>query len=280
MTRRDIPLDVRLMDFTSRALLWLFACGALFVAGNWVISRPMWAIREVRVQGSLQHISASALRTQALPHLRGNWFTVDLAHAQQAFARVPWVHVAVVQRVWPLSLLVTLQAQQPAAVWGSGADAQLVNTAGSLFDANLGEVQGTWLPRLDGPPGSSAQVLAMLHQVDAALAPLHWRAAALDLGPEGEWRVQVDGGPRLELGRAADATAFAARLQRFVALVAEVQQRYGRPIVSADLRYANGFAVQLQGDEAAAKTAGADAHKGGHGPRRQRQQRTGATGAR
>ncbi len=278
MTRRDIPLDVRLMDFTSRALLWLFAAGALLVAGDWLIHRPVWAIREVRVQGTLQHISASALRSQALPELRGNWFTVDLSRAQQAFARVPWVRAAVVQRVWPLSLLVTLRAQRPAAIWGSGAGAQLVNREGAVFDANLGEVQGTWLPRLEGPPGSSAQVLAMLQQVDAALAPLHWRVAAVELGTEGNWRAQVDGGPLLDLGSNADPAAFTARLERFIALEAAVQQRYGRSIASADLRYANGFAVRLQGDDATAVHGAM--HKGGHAPRWQRQQPTGATGAR
>ena len=230
------------------------------------------------MQGRLQHISASALRSQALPHLRGNWFTVNLGQAQQAFARVPWVRVAVVQRVWPLSLLVVLRAQQPAAIWGGGAAAQLVNTRGDLFDANLGEVQDMQLPRLDGPPGSSAQVLAMLQQLDRALAPLQWRVAALQLGTEGNWRAQVAGGPRLDLGSDADAAAFAARLQRFIALEAGVRRRYGRAIVGADLRYANGFAVQLQGNVPAA--APRDAHKEGHAPRRQRQPRTGATGAR
>ncbi len=261
--RRDVALDIRLMNFTSRALVWLFCAGALLVAGNWMLMRPLWSIRVVRVQGSLQHISASALRSQALPRLHGNWFTIDLAAAQQAFARVPWVRNAVVQRVWPLSLLVTLQAQQPVAVWGGAAASQLVDAQGALFDANIGEVQDMHLPTLDGPPGSAQRVLQMERTLDARLAALHWQVAALELGAEGNWRVRLDGGPTLNLGSDADANAFAARLQRFTALAPQVQRQYGRAIVSADLRYANGFAVRLQGAAAPAaqSQAAAAAHK-------------------
>ncbi|OIQ77742.1 cell division protein FtsQ [mine drainage metagenome] len=271
--RRELALDIRLMNFTSRALVWLFVAGALFVAGNWLLMRPLWAIRVVRVQGSLQHISASALRSQALPRLRGNWFTIDLAAAQQAFARVPWVRDAVVQRVWPLSLLVTLQAQQPVAVWGNASASQLVDAQGALFDANIGEVQDMHLPQFDGPPGSAQRVLQMARELDARLAALHWRVDVLELGAEGNWRVRLDGGPTLNLGSDADEVAFAARLQRFVALAPQVQRQYGRAIVSADLRYANGFAVRLQGAAAPATAMGiaADTHKHIH---------TGARGAR
>ena len=273
--RRELALDIRLMNFTSRALVWLFAAGALFVAGNWLLMRPLWAIRVVRVQGSLQHISASALRSQALPRLHGNWFTIDLGAAQQAFARVPWVRDAVVQRVWPLSLLVTLQAQQPVAIWGGASASQLVDAQGALFDANIGEVQDMHLPQFDGPPGSAQRVLLMARELDARLAALRWRVAALALGAEGDWHVQLAGGPTLNLGSDADAAAFGARLQRFVALAPQVQQQYGRAIVSADLRYANGFAVRLQGAAAPGAqhpvATSAAAHKQIH---------TGARGAR
>ena len=249
-TADEVPLDIRLMNFTSRALVWLFAIGALVVAGNWLMQRPWWAIRSVQVQGQLQHVSATALRGEALPRLQGNWFTVNLHAAQQAFDQIPWVNKAVVQRVWPLSLLVTLEAQKPLAIWNDGSvPVGLVNTSGQLFEANLGEVQDMALPHFSGPAASQARVTQMYSQLTQAFATLHWKVTALELGAEGNWRVQIQGGPRLDLGSDHDAVAFNQRLQRFLALAPEVQQRYGRRLASADLRYSNGFAVHLVGVE-------------------------------
>ncbi len=252
--RGELPLDIRLMNLTSRALVWLFVLGLLASAGDWLLHRPWWAIRSVRVQGVLQHVSPTSLRSIALPRVQGNWFTVSLVGVQQAFEQVPWVRKAVVQRVWPLSLLVQLREQQPLALWldAAGQPASLVNVGGEPFDANLGEVQDLGLPRLYGPSGSQPQVAAMYRQVVQALAPLHWRVAELGLGAQGDWQLQVAGGPRLVLGSDGDAQAFAARLRRFVLLEPQVVARYGRDIASADLRYPNGFAVSLAAPPSAA----------------------------
>ena len=260
--RQDLPLDIRLMNFTSRALVWLFVLGALAAAGNWLLQRPWWSIRSVRVEGTLQHVSATSLRSQALPRVQGNWFTVSLGAVQQAFEQVPWVRKAVVQRVWPLSLLVRLQEQQPLALWldATGNAVGLVNAQGESFEANLGEVQDLGLPRFFGPPASQQQVAAMYRDLQQRFAPLRWRIARLGLGAQGDWQVQIAQGPSIDLGNDTDAQAFAERLQRFVRLEPGVAAHYGRAVVSADLRYANGFAVKLAKDDN-------DAAKAAHGAR-------------
>ncbi len=276
--RQDLPLDIRLMNFTSRALVWLFVLGALASAGNWLLQRPWWSIRSVRVQGTLQHVSATSLRSQALPRVQGNWFTVSLGAVQQAFEQVPWVRKAVVQRVWPLSLLVRLQEQQPLALWldSTGNAVVLVNTQGESFEANLGEVQDLGLPRFFGPPASQQQVTAMYRDLQQRFAPLHWRIARLGLGAQGDWQVQIAQGPSLDLGNDDDAQAFAERLQRFVRLEPGVAAHYGRAVVSADLRYASGFAVKLAKDDGG---AGAAAH-GARGASRGRGNKSKTRGAR
>jgi cell division protein FtsQ len=276
--RQDLPLDIRLMNFTSRALVWLFVLGALASAGNWLLQRPWWSIRSVRVEGSLQHVSATSLRSQALPRVQGNWFTVSLGAVQQAFEQVPWVRKAVVQRVWPLSLLVRLQEQQPLALWldSSGNAVGLVNTQGESFEANLGEVQDLGLPRFFGPPASQQQVTAMYRDLQQRFAPLRWRIARLGLGAQGDWQVQIAQGPSIDLGNDDDAQAFAERLQRFVRLEPGVAAHYGRAVVSADLRYASGFAVKLAKDDGGADLA---AH-GARGASRGRVNKSKSRGAR
>ncbi|CUA95781.1 cell division protein FtsQ/DivIB [Thiomonas bhubaneswarensis] len=244
----ELPLDIRLMQGTSRALIWLFALGCVVAAGHWLMQRNWWDIRAVQLQGDLQRISPVTVRAEALPKLQGNFLTINLAQAQRVFEDVPWVRTAVVQRLWPMRLAVTLQAQQPVALWHEpGGATQLVNAEGQTFSANIGEVQGLGLPQFSGPAGTSAQVLQMSQTLQPLLARAHQTLTTLDLGSGGNWRVQTRSGLRIDLGSAPDSAATQTRLTQFLALMPQLETRYGRAIDSADLRYPNGFAVHLQG---------------------------------
>ncbi|MGC9163047.1 MAG: cell division protein FtsQ/DivIB [Thiomonas sp.] len=246
----ELPLDIRLMQGTTRALYWLLALGCLFAAGHWLMQRSWWDIRAVRLQGDLQRINPVTVRAEALPQLQGNFLTINLAQAQRVFEQLPWVRSAVVQRLWPMELLVTLQTQQPVALWRDrGGTPQLLNAEGQPFNANLGEVQGLDLPQLSGPAGSGAQVLQMSRTLQGLLQPFGQTLAALTLGSAGNWSLQTRSNLRIDLGSAPDSPATRQRLRQFLQLMPQLQARYGRPIDSADLRYPNGFAVHLQGVE-------------------------------
>ena len=265
MKRAELPFDIRLMNFTSRVLVWIFMLVGLASALYWVSARPVWSIREMRVDGSVQHVSSAELRAQVLPHLQGNWFTISLASTQQLFEQLPWVRRAVVQRVWPLSLQVTLQGQQALGQWQDldGGAAGLVNTEGELFDADPADLPpATRLLALSGPSGSQARVVQMASRVGVALAPLGWRLNALSLDADGNWSAQFDGARQLQLGSDSDEQAFEQRLRRFVALAPGVEQHYGRQLAAADLRYGNGFAVRLQDAVATAAASNTTQRKG------------------
>jgi cell division protein FtsQ len=49
----------------------------------------------------LRHVNAPSVRANALGKLAGNFFTLDLNTARQAFESVPWVRHASVRREWP-----------------------------------------------------------------------------------------------------------------------------------------------------------------------------------
>ena len=103
---------------------------------------------------------------------------------RRAFESVPWVRHAVVRRVWPNRLRVQLEEHRPVALWGGETGSEkLVNSFGEVFEANLGDVEDDDLPRLVGPDGSSAQVLAMLGRIDErdrAARRAHRDAGALE----------------------------------------------------------------------------------------------------
>jgi cell division protein FtsQ len=242
-----MPAEVRLLNITSSAL---FALGAVLMAALallWAIRQPVFNIRSVKVEGEVTRNSVSTIRANALPQLAGNYFTLDLARGQRAFEAVPWVRQAIVRRVWPNRLAVKLEEHRAAALWAvKDGDDQLVNQQGEVFQANLGDVEDEALPTLQGPEGSSAEVLGMYRSLVPVFDKLEMHIDSLAMSGRGSWRAEFDGGAEIELGR-GNETEVVARSERFVGTVTQVIARYQRPLVYADLRHNEGYALRLKG---------------------------------
>ena len=253
------PFDVKLMNLTATVLFALCVLMLLGAAGWWAVRHPLFAIAGIEVRGDVAHNNAVTLRANVAPRLAGNFFTLNLAGAREAFEAVPWVRRAVVRREFPNRLRVQLQEHRAVALWGADGDTRLVNDFGEVFEANPGDIEPDELPRLSGPQDQSAQVLAMY----TALAPLF---DAQDLGIErlsltarGSWQLGLDTGGVIELGRGTGDEVI-ARTQRFLQTLTQVASRYSRlpdALVSADLRHTDGYALRLRG----VGTTSADAAK-------------------
>lgn len=253
------PVDVRLMNITATVL---FAVGAALLLAAllwWAVRHPLFALGAIRVEGEVTHNSAATLRANVAPRLSGNFFTVDLAKTRATFESVPWVRQAVVRREFPNRLRVVLQEHRPVAYWGAEGDPRLVNSFGEVFEANLGDVEHEQLPRLAGPEGQAAQVLAMYQALAPLFSPLELEVEQLALTPRGSWQLALDTGAVVELGRGTPAEVV-PRAERMVRTLTQVTSKYGRrpdDLVSADLRHGDGYAVRLRG----VGTVGADAQK-------------------
>lgn len=243
-----LPGDVRLLQATGQAL-WLLALLALAaVLAAWALKQPVWSLRGIRIEGEVSRNSVASLRAAATTRLQGNFLTLSLGEAREAFESVPWVRRAVVRRVWPMHLVVQLEEHQPAALWGADDESErMVNSHGEVFEASLNDVEDDDLPRLVGPDGSAPQMLAMLQRLKPVLDGLgDGELQTLTLSPRGSWRVLLDDGATLELGRGTEDEVV-ARSQRFVQTMPRVTAAYQRPLQSADLRHVGGFAVRLKG---------------------------------
>ena len=250
----SLPPDVRLMNATAGLLLAAAALGLAGMALLWVVRQPLFVVRAISIEGEMARNSVSTLRANAAPRLSGNFFTMDLSEGRRAFESVPWVRQAVVNRVWPNRLAVRLQEHRAAALWGKeGAEDKLVNTFGEVFEANLGDVEDESLPTLVGPEGSSARMLVLLNRLRPVLAPMPAQIETLKLSGRGSWRVELDTGAEVELGRGSDDEVI-ERTQRFVATLGQVTSRYDRPLAYADLRHNEAYAVRLRGVSTTADT--------------------------
>lgn len=243
----ELPGEVRLVNITASMF---FIVGGVLMAAlalMWLIRQPVFNIKSVKVEGEVTRNSVSTIRANALPQLAGNYFTLDLSRGKQAFEAVPWVRQAIVQRVWPNRLRVLLEEHHAVALWAmKDGDDQLVNQQGEVFQANLGDVEDEALPTLKGPDGSSAEVLAMYQRLVPVFEKLEMHIDQLSMSGRGSWHAEFDNGAEIELGRGTQ-DELVARSERFVATVTQVIERYQRPLVYADLRHNEGYAVRLKG---------------------------------
>ena len=251
-----VPLDIRVMNAVAGGVFAIAALVLLAAALAWLTRAPLFTLRGVALDGDLARSNLATVRANALPQLTGNFFSFDLARGRAAFESVPWVRLAVVRRLWPNRLAVTLEEHRAVALWqglgdrDSGND-RLVNSHGEVFQANLGDVEDEGLVTLAGPEGSAAQLLAMQRRLAGTLAPIEARIGSLNLSARGSWRAELDSGADIELGRGSEDEVV-ARAERFARTRAQATQRYAgaagpRALLAADLRHPDGYALRLRG---------------------------------
>ena len=242
-----LPADVRLMNIVAIVVYAGTALALVVASVLWLTRSPWFVIRSIQLEGELTRNSINTIRANATPRLQGNFFSVDLQRSRSAFEAVPWVRHAVVRRVWPNQLAVQLEEHRAAALWqGDDRGDRLVNQQGEVFEANVGDVEDDPLPMFSGPEGSAATMLSMYRRLVPTLAPNRQEIDSLTLSSRGSWRLVLDSGATIELGRGSEDEVL-ARTARFVATLDNVYARFHQVLEYADLRHTDGYAVRLRG---------------------------------
>lgn len=244
-----LPMDVRLMQWTSLTLFGLAFLLCIASTIGWLLRHPAFSIQGITVKGDVTHSNAVTLRANVLPQLSGNFFTLNLLQARQAFEQIPWIRSALVRREFPNRLSVTLAEYQPVAQWGFEGDGKFLSVEGAVFEVNADDVETESLPLLKGPEPQAKTVLDMYKFLKPMLAKMDMTLDKLELSQRGSWSAQLASGATLELGHGTQQE-IGDRLQLFFKTLTQVASRYGRTatsLLSADLRYDNGYALRLRG---------------------------------
>lgn len=241
-----LPLDIRLTKLATSMLGWMLVAMVLAAAGLWAVRHPVWTLRGIEVEGDVQHQNEATFRANLASRLSGSFITLNLNEVRMVFEGIPWVRSAVVQRLWPNRLKVTLAEHKAVAWWGEAGGSKLVNAQGEVFEVGTADDDTDRLPELVGPKDQSAQVKAVYDRLNERFAPHDQRIERLELTAQGSWRLDLEKGAHVELGR-GDLAALEARLVQYLATVEQVTGTLGRKVVSADLRYPTGYALRLQG---------------------------------
>ena len=166
-----------------------------------------------------------------------NLILLDIAGLQQRLAQVPGITDAHVRRRLPDGLEVSLTPRHPLAVWGGGG---LVDVRGRRYDG----VADRRLPIFHGPENRAASMADFYGAARKILSPLEIAVIQIEVGDDGEWRVYLQDGVMLNLGREHRHE----RMRRYARYAEVLQRRFAR-IKAVDLRYERGFSVTGEKEE-------------------------------
>ncbi len=228
-----------------RPLVWLAGAGALLYGLVWAggeLARPgTLPLRTAQLHGEFVQVTPAAIRAVLARFAHQGFVYVDTAEVQRSVEALPWIRTASVYRVWPDTLRVEFTEQRAVARWKGGG---LVNRDGELFTPPPASYPPD-LPLLHAAPEHAPELVRRYREIARILAPLRLAVATLEMDRRRSWRLELDNGITLLLGREGESYQ---RLLRFVrtydrALAGRVDR-----IEQIDLRYTNGFAVRWRED--------------------------------
>ena len=228
-------------------------------------------VQNIQVNGDLQFLDKDMLTALLKERIEGGYFTVDLPMLRETLMQHPWIRDASLRREWPASIKVSIEEKVPVAYWNDDA---YISAAGDVFKPET-RLNSLALPLLNGPQGRHGEVWKFMNTLYSEMALLEYQVVRLDLDDRRAWQMVITGDVAARTVTSSDKAASAysgrvdgfvvklgrfetyKRLQRFVrilpALIEENQAAAdmvsdsvkNKNIEVIDMRYPNGFAVQL-----------------------------------
>jgi cell division protein FtsQ len=205
---------------------------------QWLQDPYRFPLSVIKVDGDYRHLDRERLQSVVAPFVEGGFFGVDVASLCREVEQLPWVYKASVARSWPDGLTLRIEEQEPVARWGEHG---YLNRRGEAFYPEGKQVLGH-RPLMSGPAGHELAILEKYRRISTTLAPLGLTVTHVHLDERRAWRLEMDSGVRLELGR-SDTWP---RLQRFVLAWPMIFAARSDELRRVDLRYSNGFSVFWQ----------------------------------
>ena len=191
-------------------------------------------LKVVRTEGKFRYIQRQDLEQAVASLTRGGFLTVDVAAIRDRAKSLPWVDRVSVRRVWPDSLQLWVEEQDPLCRWRDDA---MLNVRGEVFHPKAGSIPSGY-PRLSGPDGSEKELARYYLVIKNRLASLGLVVEELTMDERRAWSMKLKNGAVIRLG-SKDLDERLARFYRIYPLL----QADTRQLQEVDLRYTNGFAV-------------------------------------
>ena len=240
---RDSDEGISLFKAALLLFTLLFALLVLAFGADWLLRSDNFPVRHVRFEGEFKHVMQQELQAAVMSVVHGNFFLLNLDAVKARVESLPWVYKASVRRQWPQDVYVRFTEQQIAAHWSDGA---FLNQAGDVVRVQAGDLPAEF-PRLEGPEGTGPQVLGHYKSLGRILAAAGLKLERITLTPRRTWRLGLSNGMAIVLDREQPER----KLERFARVYVQSFASLAPDIRQVDLRYANGFAVEQAGGQAA-----------------------------
>lgn len=224
------------LRWTGLVLLMVGSGLGVHLARQHLLDPEEFPIRQLRLEGRLQQLSTADIQKTLQAYKRENFFVLNIDALHAALVANPWIAQATVWRQWPDTLKVHLQERIAFGYWN---DNELIDIHGERFQPSVIE-QTKDLPRLSGPDGYESAIMQTYKQANAKLKKMGLRLTELILDERSAWRMTLQNGVELKLGR----EHFDERFTRFLSVYPNVLAAKIHRIEAIDLRYINGFAVR------------------------------------
>ncbi|HMX16315.1 MAG TPA: cell division protein FtsQ/DivIB [Rhodocyclaceae bacterium] len=230
-----------LMNLVADVLIFFSVAGLAWAAVTVFQRLPVFPLRQLVVTNDVRRVTHAQLDDAARSALAGNFFTVDLDGAREAFEKLPWVRRADVRRRWPDTIELAVEEHRAVARWrGVDGESRLVNEFGEVFQA----AAPAELPLFAGPEGSAPRVLARHREFSEVLVAVGRRPRAVILSAREAWQLRLDDGVLVDLGRDQAKHPLGERLARFTTYYQAARAKAGVGALLVDMRYPNGFALR------------------------------------
>jgi len=205
--------------------------------GVWQIGHlPCFSIQTVRVQGNLTSGEQSSVKQLTQSFLPANLFSIDMDALQKSLLQFPWLVQVDVRRVWPNQLMIQIRKPVLVAAWN---DQEYLNEYGEIL-TNTVDIASNDLPQFYGQDKDAFKMLSYYQSMNEILKALKLSVTTITLSMDGDWKITLNNGMKVELGDEDVLT----KLARFVKVYDKVFNSHGKAAKSVDLRYAHGMAVQ------------------------------------
>lgn len=219
-------------------LLLLIVC-AIFLGirlSYWYLSDPQrFPVNTIKIIANYQHIPRDQLESILSNYRDDSFFSISIERLKGNLKQLPWTDSVQIDRVWPDTLKIVLKEKQPVAIWNN----ELMTADGNIFNPG-DENTDLALPQLTGPVQQQREVLQNFQKLSKLLSTYGLSAKSLQLRDNQAWELALNNGVQLRLGK----RDLEKRILRFCKVYPLVFADKQDQLLSVDLRYARGMAVQ------------------------------------
>jgi cell division protein FtsQ len=253
MRRRNKTSSIRNIIKTLPVLFGVMAVFYLAMLIKDIEVPTVLPVNNVQVEGELSFLDKKEIMKTVKNNIVDGYFAVDLKRIREVLLQEPWIKDVSLRRKWPADVTVFIEEQEPIAYWNENG---YISEAGDVFKPAAIDKKLN-LPRLSGPESQHDNVLKFMNVLYKEMSALNYEVKRLELDDRRAWKLVItsnviDKGESVEnvidvkLGRFDTEK----RLHRFIrmlpALASQIKVTENQ-IKVIDMRYPNGFAVQMAG---------------------------------